>query len=36
MTDHDPRRAGVFGAYAEEYERRRPGYPDEAVTWWRP
>jgi SAM-dependent methyltransferase len=36
MTDMDARRARVFGSYAEEYARRRPGYPDEAVDWLLP
>jgi len=29
----DPSRAQVFGGYAEDYERLRPGYPDDAVNW---
>ncbi|WP_258724537.1 class I SAM-dependent methyltransferase [Cellulomonas sp. NS3] len=29
----DPRRAGAFGSSAEEYERWRPRYPDDAVDW---
>ena len=29
----DPERARVFGAFAEDYERWRPGYPSEAVDW---
>jgi SAM-dependent methyltransferase len=29
----DSRRARVFGATAEQYERTRPGYPREAVDW---
>lgn len=29
----DPRRARVFGSFAAEYDRRRPGYPDAAVSW---
>ena len=36
MTSLDPRRARVFGAHAEEYERWRPGYPAEAVAWLLP
>jgi SAM-dependent methyltransferase len=32
----DPRRARSFGALAEEYELRRPGYPDDAVDWLLP
>ena len=32
----DARRARSFGALAEEYERRRPGYPDDAVDWLLP
>jgi SAM-dependent methyltransferase len=36
MTDLDPRQARVFGSYAEEYARWRPGYPDEAVDWLLP
>lgn len=27
------RRAGSFGGVAQAYERSRPGYPDDAVTW---
>jgi ubiquinone/menaquinone biosynthesis C-methylase UbiE len=27
------RRATSFGAFAEEYDRARPSYPDEAVSW---
>jgi 2-polyprenyl-3-methyl-5-hydroxy-6-metoxy-1,4-benzoquinol methylase len=27
------RRAGSFGSVAAEYERGRPGYPREAITW---
>ena len=30
------RRARSFGALAEDYERYRPGYPDEAVDWLLP
>jgi len=30
------RRARSFGAVADEYERRRPGYPDAAVDWLLP
>ncbi|MGH8825618.1 MAG: class I SAM-dependent methyltransferase [Jiangellaceae bacterium] len=26
-------RAGIFGQVADEYERSRPGYPPQAVTW---
>lgn len=33
MSDLDLRRARVFGAYAEDYERWRPCYPDAAVDW---
>lgn len=33
MADLDARRARVFGSYAEEYARWRPGYPEEAVDW---
>ncbi|GEA87920.1 class I SAM-dependent methyltransferase [Cellulomonas cellasea] len=29
----DPRRAGAFGSYAEEYDRWRAHYPDAAVDW---
>jgi SAM-dependent methyltransferase len=40
MTDTDAealaRRARSFGAVADEYERRRPGYPDAAVDWLLP
>src|SRR3954451_13634147 len=32
-ADRDPVRARSFGAVAEDYERARPGYPKEAVTW---
>jgi SAM-dependent methyltransferase len=32
-ADRDPARARSFGAVAEDYERARPGYPKEAVTW---
>ena len=32
----DARRARSFGALAEEYELRRPGYPDDAVDWLLP
>ena len=30
------RRASVFGGFAEEYDRVRPGYPDAAVDWLLP
>ena len=33
MTAVDPRRALSFGAFAEEYQRWRPGYPPDAVDW---
>lgn len=36
MSELDPRRARVFGAHAEEYERWRPDYPAEAVAWLLP
>ena len=29
----DPRRARVFGSFAADYDRWRPGYPDDAVDW---
>src|SRR5207342_2801669 len=29
----DPNRATIFGTVAEQYERARPDYPDEAVAW---
>ncbi|GAA2017388.1 class I SAM-dependent methyltransferase [Nakamurella flavida] len=29
----DPRRARVFGSFAADYDRWRPGYPDAAVDW---
>lgn len=29
----DPRRAMIFGSYADEYERWRPSYPSGAVNW---
>jgi ubiquinone/menaquinone biosynthesis C-methylase UbiE len=29
----DPSRATIFGTVAEQYERARPDYPDEAVAW---
>lgn len=32
MSDPSPR-ARIFGSLAEEYERWRPSYPDEAVAW---
>lgn len=32
----DPRRGTAFGAFAEEYERWRPVYPDAAVDWLKP
>ncbi len=33
MEALDPRRATVFGRYAREYDRWRPGYAEEAVDW---
>lgn len=33
MSYSDPSRARVFGAFAEDYQRWRPGYPNEAVDW---
>ena len=33
MTGMDPRRARVFGSIAQDYDRYRPGYPDDAVRW---
>ena len=36
MGGPDPRRARVFGATAEEYERFRPTYPPAAVDWLLP
>ncbi len=36
MSYPDPKRARVFGAVAEEYERWRPGYPSQAVDWLLP
>jgi SAM-dependent methyltransferase len=36
VEELDPRRARVFGATAEEYERYRPSYPAEAVAWMLP
>lgn len=36
MRELDPRRARVFGATAEEYERWRPSYPAAAVDWMLP
>jgi SAM-dependent methyltransferase len=36
MVELDPRRARVFGAHAEAYDRWRPGYPAEAVAWLLP
>jgi SAM-dependent methyltransferase len=32
----DPRRAMIFGSYAEEYDRWRPSYPPDAVDWLLP
>lgn len=34
-TDDD-RRSRIFGSVAEDYERRRPGYPDVALDWLLP
>ncbi|WP_369140090.1 class I SAM-dependent methyltransferase [Modestobacter versicolor] len=36
MSDEHVRQATVFGSFAEEYDRWRPGYPDEAVDWLLP
>ncbi|NDI49632.1 class I SAM-dependent methyltransferase [Goekera deserti] len=36
LGDLDGRRARVFGGFAEEYDRRRPGYPAAAVDWLLP
>jgi len=36
MSDEHARRAGVFGTFAESYDRWRPGYPDAAVDWLLP
>jgi SAM-dependent methyltransferase len=36
VAELDPRRARVFGATAEEYERYRPSYPAGAVAWMLP
>jgi len=36
MASIDPARALTFGRLADEYERWRPGYPDEAVEWLAP
>jgi hypothetical protein len=40
VPDYTPeihaRRARAFGALAEEYERWRPRYPDDAVDWMLP
>lgn len=33
MAELDARRARIFGSYAQDYERWRPGYPDAAVDW---
>ena len=33
MPSIDPRRATIFGLFAEDYELWRPAYPDEAVDW---
>ncbi|HEV7658139.1 MAG TPA: class I SAM-dependent methyltransferase [Mycobacteriales bacterium] len=33
MRELDPRRARVFGATAEDYDRYRPSYPPAAVAW---
>ena len=36
MTDDHARRAAVFGSFAEDYHRWRPGYPDAALDWLLP
>jgi SAM-dependent methyltransferase len=36
VTDEHNRRATVFGSFAPEYDRWRPGYPDGAVDWLLP
>jgi SAM-dependent methyltransferase len=36
MGDEHTRRASIFGSFAEEYDRRRPGYPGDAVDWLLP
>jgi len=36
VTDDWARRASVFGSFAEEYHRARPGYPDAALDWLLP
>jgi SAM-dependent methyltransferase len=36
VVELDPRRARVFGATAEDYERWRPSYPAAAVDWMLP
>lgn len=33
---HDPRRARVFGTFADNYDKWRPGYPVEAADWLLP
>lgn len=33
MSDVHPAASGGFSAAAEEYERARPGYPEEAIAW---
>jgi len=33
VTSLDPRRARVFGNFAQDYDRWRPGYPLEAIDW---
>ena len=36
MTSVDRSRALTFGQVADEYDRWRPGYPDDAVAWLAP
>lgn len=36
MTVPDPARASSFGPGAQDYDRYRPGYPDDAVAWFVP
>lgn len=35
-ASYDPRRARVFGTFADDYDKWRPGYPAEAVDWLLP
>jgi hypothetical protein len=36
VSSIDPSRATTFGGWAAEYDRWRPTYPDDAVTWLLP